>query len=86
MTPTRIHRCPECGEDLKDGYLAYGSGLMWHEFELRGWPRMFPYPLATGHFVLGSWASPGLITSTPARKCSACGTVILPRAARSGRS
>ncbi|MFQ5857010.1 MAG: PF20097 family protein [Anaerolineae bacterium] len=78
--------CPECGSALEDGFLGYGSGLLWHEHKLRGWRRIFLYAVPTGHFVLGSIASSPFITSVPARKCTACGTVVLPRTANERRT
>lgn len=86
MTQGITKRCPECGSALENGFLSYGSGLLWHEHKLRGWRRVFIYAMATGHFVVGNWASSGLMASKPARKCAICGTVVLPRAANQRRA
>ena len=78
MAVEALMRCPECGAELKSGYLGYGSGLLWHERPLRGLVRFFPFAIATGHFVLGNRTSSGFFTSRLARKCERCGTVVIP--------
>ena len=71
---------------LEDGFVAHGSGLVWHQQELRGMQRLFFNAFATGRPIVGGWTSSGLMTSRRAMKCSACGTVVLPRIAdRQGR-
>jgi ribosomal protein S27AE len=81
MAEVRTRQCPECGTGLEDGFLGYGTGLLWHESRLRGWHRLFPFAIAEGNYIVGNWTSTGLITSIPARKCPACGTVVLLKTA-----
>jgi hypothetical protein len=70
--------CPECNSELVDGYVGYGSGILWHERKLTGWRRIFPIALLNGAFILGNWTSPGVYTFVEARKCPECNTVVLP--------
>lgn len=78
MTPERAPLCPECGTELDRGFFSYGSGVLWHQQQLRGWQRVFPFAFASGRRILGSWTSTGLMRSRPALLCESCGTVVLP--------
>lgn len=69
--------CPECNSELEDGYVGYGSGILWHKHKLKGWRRIFPIALLNGAFILGNWTSPGVYTFIKARKCSECNIVVL---------
>ena len=78
MTEAGSRVCPECGSRLEDGFIGYASGILWHEQELHGWRRAFPFALAEGRFVVGNWPSTPWFRSRTARRCPACGTLVLP--------
>jgi len=70
--------CPECGAILDAGYIGYFSGIMWHEKELIGWQRIFPFVLSAAQFVISNAASTFWIRSREARRCPECGTLVVP--------
>ncbi len=86
MTETSNVKCPECKVELEAGYVSFGSGLVWHKTELRGYKRLFFHAFATGQSIVGTWMSSGLMSSIPASRCNACGTIIMPRVARKKRT
>jgi hypothetical protein len=78
MTTANMGVCPECGSQLEDGFIGYASGLLWHKRQPSGWQRLFPFALTTGRFVIGNWASTPWVRLKTARRCVACGTLVLP--------
>jgi predicted RNA-binding Zn-ribbon protein involved in translation (DUF1610 family) len=86
MTNETLHPCPECGAELENGYLGYGSGLLWHRIRLSGPARIGFVAIPTGQYIVGNWRASGFVSQVPARKCPKCGTVVLPNAdAQDGR-
>jgi hypothetical protein len=79
MRDTSKVKCPECETELEAGYLSLGTGLVWHKTGLRGFRRLFVYAFLTGEKIVGTWLSSGLLFSIPAKRCNACGTVVMPR-------
>jgi rubredoxin len=78
MTDIDDVRCPGCGAALQAGFIGCFSGIMWHDKELKGWKRLFPFVLTAGHFVVSNAASTPWIRSREALKCRDCGTLVVP--------
>jgi rubredoxin len=70
--------CPECGAPLDAGYIGFFSGIMWHEEEVMGWRRLFPFVLSTARFIISNVGSTPWIRSREARRCPDCGTLVVP--------
>ena len=83
MIDTANIKCPECKAEPEAGYVSFGSGLVWHKTELRGFRRIFFHAFATGAPIVGTWMSSGLMSSVPAMRCNACGTIVMPRVVKS---
>lgn len=81
MIDTSKIKCPQRKADLEAGYVSFGSELLWHKAKLGGYRRIFLHAFATGEPIVGTWISSGLMSSVRAMKCSACGTIVMPRVA-----
>ncbi len=80
MNQAVLRPCPECGAELENGYIGYGSGILWHKIKLQGAARIGFVAVPTGSYIVGDWKSTGFISQVPGRKCIKCGTVVLPNA------
>lgn len=77
MARRRLITCPECGAVLEEGYLSSCSGSVWHPARPRGWKRVVWSAFSTGRRVFGNQSRLPLVSSVPASRCAACGTVVI---------
>ena len=69
--------CPSCDSKMKDGYLSYSSGAVWHNQEPKGLGRLFWNAFSSGVPVYGSFLSLPAVSSVAAWRCPNCSCVII---------
>jgi len=69
--------CPSCNAIMKDGYLSYGSGAVWHSKKPEGLGRLFWSAFSSGVPVYGSLLSSPIVSSVAAWRCPNCSCVLV---------
>jgi hypothetical protein len=67
--------CPSCESIMKEGYLSYCSGAVWHDKKPKGLGRLFWSAFSSGVPVYGSFLSSLTVSSVAAWRCPNCSCI-----------